>query len=439
MISMTLKHSTRLTCATLAALITAVAADGTSCSSAEHNSTDSAAIFFQHAGASLMVATDDPPPSEHLVHVRERRNLVYSHRSEMPEFISSPTSAAFPLLVHADENATMMMTTAAEAAGEEAAQRTATLEDYAHAARALLDERLVAHGAVVLRGLPIANGEEYGAFVSALTAGWGFEAKKLGGGGTQRTELSANVRSASDEPTTQTIEPHMDMAHSVAHPKRMSLFCAARGPAAGRRRRDSAHQHARRLPTARPGGRGRDGGLRRARWRRVPQAAVVGEPRQPLVHVAAVFFTSELEQALTEVRQRDEGARVHEHGPEVIDFREVLPAVHTHPVSGEKVWFNGVHTNHRSYYFEAAHVDTSDGSPMDTSYADGTPITDETIAQVRAAYWRNSVAVRMQTGDVTFLDNMLVSHGRMSWVPPAPRRMLLTHFVKRVDGDEQGA
>jgi alpha-ketoglutarate-dependent taurine dioxygenase len=155
--------------------------------------------------------------------------------------------------------------------------------------------------------------------------------------------------------------------------------------------------------------------------------------------VAAVFFTSELEQALTEVRQRDEGARVHEHGPEVIDFREVLPAVHTHPVSGEKVWFNGVHTNHRSYYVEAAHVDTSDGSPMDTSYADGTPITDETIAQVRAAYWRNSVAVRMQTGDVTFLDNMLVSHGRMSWVPPAPRRMLLTHFVKRVDGDEQEA
>ena len=133
MISMTLKHSTRLTCATLAALITAVAADGTSCSSAEHNSTDSAAIFFQHAGASLMVATDDPPPSEHLVHVRERRNLVYSHRSEIPEFISSPTSAAFPLLVHADENATMMMTTAAEAADEEAAQRTATLEDYAHA------------------------------------------------------------------------------------------------------------------------------------------------------------------------------------------------------------------------------------------------------------------------------------------------------------------
>ena len=232
MISMTLKHSTRLTCATLAALITAVAADGTSCSSAEHNSTDSAAIFFQHAGASLMVATDDPPPSEHLVHVRERRNLVYSHRSEIPEFISSPTSAAFPLLVHADENATMMMTTAAEAADEEAAQRTATLEDYAHAARALLDERLVAHGAVVLRGLPIANGEEYGAFVSALTAGWGFEAKKLGGGGTQRTELSANVRSASDEPTTQTIEPHMDMAHSVAHPKRMSLFCAA-GPPPG--------------------------------------------------------------------------------------------------------------------------------------------------------------------------------------------------------------
>lgn len=50
----------------------------------------------------------------------------------------------------------------------------------------------------------------------------------------------------------------------------------------------------------------------------------------------------------------------------VISFREVLPATRAHPQTGEKVWFNGVHTNHRSYYDEAAHVDTSLGSPMHT-------------------------------------------------------------------------
>lgn len=410
----------RITFAMLVALLPAavIGADGTSCVAAEHNATsNSATTIFQHAGAVLAIATDDPPPSEHKVQVRDRRNLVYSHRPEMPEFISSPTTAAFPLVANVELPST---------ATEESPQPATTIQAYAHAARALLDERLVSHAAVVLRGLPINDGVEYSAFIDALTDGWGFVAKKLGGGGTQRTELTANVRSASDEPPTQTIEPHMDMAHSVAHPKRMSLFCAA-GP---------------------PPGVGGETVLTnmRAVYRDLEAEGVVAalEARGGVAYHKRLwsssrvnhsytwqqfFFTDELETALAEVRKRDEGARVHEHGPDVIDFREVLPAVHHHPLSGERVWFNGVHTNHHSYYTEAAHVDTSDGPPMDTSYADGTPIADETIAAVRAAYWRNSVAVRFQTGDIAFLDNMLVSHGRMSWVPPAPRRMLLSHFV----------
>ena len=109
---------------------------------------------------------------------------------------------------------------------------------------------------------------------------------------------------------------------------------------------------------------------------------------------------------------------------------QVLPAVSPHPATGEPIWFNGVHTNHHSYYVEAAHVDTSDGSPMDTTYADGTPIADETIAAVRAAYWTNSVGVRLQRGDLVIVDNRLASHGRMGWVPPHPRKVLLTHFVQ---------
>ena len=98
------------------------------------------------------------------------------------------------------------------------------------------------------------------------------------------------------------------------------------------------------------------------------------------------------------------------------------------PPTGEPTWFNGVHTNHRSYYLEADHVDTSAGSPMDTEYADGTPIDESVIAVIRAAYWNHSVAVRMESGDLAVVDNMLASHGRMGWVPGYPRKVLLTHF-----------
>ena len=76
----------------------------------------------------------------------------------------------------------------------------------------------------------------------------------------------------------------------------------------------------------------------------------------------------------------------------------------------------------KTVHKQLSSIDTSDGSPMDTSYADGTPIADETLAAIRAAYWANSVAIPLRTGDLVVVDNMLASHGRMSWIPVRIRR-----------------
>ena len=51
------------------------------------------------------------------------------------------------------------------------------------------------------------------------------------------------------------------------------------------------------------------------------------------------------------------------------------------------------------------------------------------IERVRAAYWNNSVAVPLVSGALIVVDNMLAGHGRMGWVPPHPRKVLLTHFT----------
>ena len=53
-----------------------------------------------------------------------------------------------------------------------------------------------------------------------------------------------------------------------------------------------------------------------------------------------------------------------------------------------------------------------------------------TVATSSNDTWENSVAVRLQSGDLVVVDNYLASHGRMSWVPPNPRKVLLTHFVQ---------
>jgi len=282
----------------------------------------------------------------------------------------------------------------------------------------------VTHGAVYFRGLPLTDGLDFAAFVKAL----GWNAVKLGGGGTQRNDVAKGVRTASEEPPEQTIEPHLDMAHSKTHPTHIAFYCLEgpppgvggetvlvnmRGVYSELEAQGVTHEFDER------------GGV--AYHKRLWSAAQTNHTGYTWQQF---FFTQELDVALAQVRMRDPDAIVHKHGPEVIDFRESMPAVHLHPSTREPLWFNGVHTNHKSYYVEAEHIDTTDGSPMDTTYADGSAISDATVATVRAAWWHNSVAVRLQAGDLVVVDNYLAGHGRMSWVPPNPRKVLLSHFVQ---------
>jgi len=352
------------------------------------------------------LATAGVPRTDLAVPIRNRSHLVYSWSPELPTQIHAPDSPLFPLVALAKE----------QEGGE-----PLSIAEYAEAARSILKEHLTSHGAVLLRGMPLSNGEDFSKFVGAL----GWEAVKLGGGGTQRSDVAKGVRTASDEPPEQTIEPHMDMAHSKVHPKRIAFFCLA-GP---------------------PPGVGGETVLTdmRAVYRTLSGLGIPQEfearggvaYRKQLWSSDKVahdytwqkfFFTKELQEAKRQVLLRDGGARVNEDDG-FISFSEVLPASPPHPATGEPTWFNGVHTNHRSYYEEAKHVDTSNGSPMDTEYADGSAIDEQTIALIRAAYWNHSVALRMQDGDITIVDNMLASHGRMGWVPGYPRKVLLTHFT----------
>jgi len=391
------------------ALAVLAAGDGPSCSAP-------APTVYTH-DATILTLVAENPTSDVDVPIRGRKNLVYSARDDMPKFISGPTSAQFPLIAQASAKP------AADGDDAATANSTATIVAYAQAARQLLEEQLVTHGAVYFRGLPLSGALDFAAFIDAL----GWNAVKLGGGGTQRSDIAKGVRSASDEPPTQTIEPHMDMAHSKAHPTHIAFYCLE-GPPPGvggetvltNMRGVYSDLEAQGVPQAFA----EKGGV--AYHKRLWSAAQTNHTGYTW---QKFFFTEGLDEALDEVRKRDPGAVVAQE-TDMIDFQEVLPAVWQHPRTSEPIWFNGVHTNHRSYYVEAAHIDTSEGSPMDTTYADGSAIPESTIGAVRKAYWENSVAVRLQSGDLVVVDNYLASHGRMSWVPPNPRKVLLTHFVQ---------
>jgi alpha-ketoglutarate-dependent taurine dioxygenase len=97
--------------------------------------------------------------------------------------------------------------------------------------------------------------------------------------------------------------------------------------------------------------------------------------------------------------------------------RQVRPAVARHPVTGEMVWFNQAHLFHVSNLgTEGAaamrNVFAEEDLPRNAYYGDGSPISDEELAHVRAAIDSATVAFPWQKNDVLMLDNMLVAHGR---------------------------
>jgi hypothetical protein len=97
--------------------------------------------------------------------------------------------------------------------------------------------------------------------------------------------------------------------------------------------------------------------------------------------------------------------------------RQVCQAVTTHPDTGEEIWFNQAHLFHVSSLGEELASlllasASEDELPRNTYYGDGTPITPETLAEIRAAFAAETITFPWQRDDVLLLDNMLIAHGR---------------------------
>jgi alpha-ketoglutarate-dependent taurine dioxygenase len=100
--------------------------------------------------------------------------------------------------------------------------------------------------------------------------------------------------------------------------------------------------------------------------------------------------------------------------------RQVRPAIATHPVTGEKVWFNHIAFWHDSSLDPAVREllleeFAPEDMPYQTFYGDGTTIEDEVAAELREAYLAERIVFDWYRGDLLMMDNMLAAHGRMPY------------------------
>lgn len=97
--------------------------------------------------------------------------------------------------------------------------------------------------------------------------------------------------------------------------------------------------------------------------------------------------------------------------------RQICQALAAHPITGQMIWFNQAHLFHVSSLDEKTRrsllaIYEESELPRNAYYGDGTPIEEEALQHIRAAFEAERVAYPWKQGDVMLLDNMLVSHAR---------------------------
>lgn len=269
--------------------------------------------------------------------------------------------------------------------------------------RSAIRAELHRSGAVMLRGLPVTDAESFAAARDALIAvRAGYKEKA-----TPRTDFGEGVFSSTDLPAAQPIRLHNENSYTLDFPGVLLFGC---------------------VTAPETGGATTAGDMRRA-LALLPEhlAARFAEAGWLLVRNYSDLAGMPWRKAFSS----DEPAGAEAYcdanaiGYEWLDedtlrTRQRRSAIITHPVTGERTWFNHfAFWNARSLDEDVREVLTEtfgeDGLPFHTYLGDGSPLTDAEVDAINDVYQAVTVRESWQAGDLMLVDNILCAHGRESF------------------------
>lgn len=279
--------------------------------------------------------------------------------------------------------------------------------------RPLLDELLVAHGAVLLRGFDVRSKEDFARVArAAMPALLEYTA-----GNSPRTALGDNIYTSTEYPAQLDLPLHNELACAKRWPSKLMFFCKVAPLEGGQTPLLEGRGFLQSLP---------------ARLRRIFEGARIAYCRKlrskhhpgPGKSWEAVFETSSRRDA--EAACARGGMTWEWMADDSLRTRFCREAVIQHPRTGELTWFNQVVLFHPSSVPALARrfspEDPRDGH-LFCCFEDGTPIEDAIVDDLRAHSARRELAFPWQPGDVLLVDNLLVAHGRRAF--RGPREILL--------------
>jgi alpha-ketoglutarate-dependent taurine dioxygenase len=270
---------------------------------------------------------------------------------------------------------------------------------WAVANQALLDAALATHGAVLLRNFNVAGSEDFSSLVNKLcnTVEYVFRS-------TPRTSVGTNIYTATEYPKEYTIPVHCENSYQAKWP--MKLFFLCQQPAASGGETPLANIS---LATEKISAEVKD----LFRGKDILYVRNYGQGID--LDWKEVFQTESKDEVESYCLAHDIGFEWKAGGG--LRTRQIRPAMACHPVSGEELWFNQAHLFHVSSHEPEMReamlaLFPEEDLPRNSYFGDGSPIEEEVLEHIRAAYRDSTFTFGWQKNDVLMVDNMRIAHGR---------------------------
>lgn len=254
-------------------------------------------------------------------------------------------------------------------------------------------------GGVLFRGFRVPSVHEFRQFA----AGFGHPLLSYDFGSTPRSMVAdGGIYSSTEYPAHQSIPLHNEQSYTREWPMKIWFHCVTAARQGGETPIADSRAIYRRMPA-------------RIRELFSPGILYVRNYGEFDVPWQKVFNTAHRDEVEAFCRQRDIRYEWNEDGG--LRTAQLCQATAVHPVTGETVWFNQAHLFHVSNL--AAEVRESledilgiDNMPRNTYLADGSPIEEPVLQEIRAVLDAETIAFPWHEGDVLMLDNMLCAHAR---------------------------
>ncbi|KAI1841456.1 hypothetical protein JX266_012385 [Neoarthrinium moseri] len=277
----------------------------------------------------------------------------------------------------------------------------------------LLTQKLATHGALLFRGLPIHDAEQFSKFAHAF----GYRPHEIIGIVVDRPLLAPNVAPANEAPKDVLIYNHNE-SPQVPHAPEYVFFYCHRAPRTGGETPASSSLE-----------------LFYRAQREIPE--FIDEISRKGI-LSRVTYKIDRQHAGGSTLKQAFGKEVQEEDDEAMRRAKVeaqiarLPAVRTQPATGLPTLFTGLAAYYKS-------VQAGQGARRNVTqqlFGDGTPIPEKYLAHLAKITDEIRVLHRWERGDVLVFDNVIAQHGRQPWGGEQADRVVLASLF---DGQVPGA